>query len=71
MCRLAIAVLLVGVCLVSVAGAQSVRADFNGDGFDDLAIGIPNERVGTATGAGAVAVISTRLFAPDFSLRQG
>ena len=31
--------------------------DFNGDGFDDLAIGIPYEDVGSVTNAGAVAVL--------------
>ncbi len=35
----------------------SVRMDFNGDGFADLAIGVPNEAVGTVTNAGAVNVI--------------
>jgi len=31
--------------------------DFNGDGFADLAIGVPVENVGTVTGAGATAVL--------------
>jgi len=31
--------------------------DFNGDGFDDLAIGVPGEALGSTDGAGAVAVI--------------
>lgn len=31
--------------------------DFNGDGFDDLAIGIPFEDIGLLSGAGAVAVL--------------
>jgi hypothetical protein len=36
---------------------QSVLADFNGDGFSDLAVGVVNEDVGAAADAGAVAVI--------------
>ncbi len=35
----------------------SIYADFNGDGFDDLAIGAPGEDLGTATDAGIVQVI--------------
>jgi hypothetical protein len=35
------------------AGGHSVRADFNGDGFGDLAVGVPNED----DGRGAVNVI--------------
>jgi hypothetical protein len=34
-----------------------VRADFNGDGFQDLAIGVPGQTVGGDLGAGAVSVI--------------
>ena len=37
--------------------ASGVTADFNGDGFSDLAIGVPNEDVGTIVDAGAVNVI--------------
>ena len=33
------------------------RVDFNGDGFDDLAIGVPGEGVGGATLAGAVNIL--------------
>jgi hypothetical protein len=33
------------------------RIDFNGDGFDDLAIGVPSEGVGGAAFAGAVNVV--------------
>ncbi|MGH7801272.1 MAG: integrin alpha, partial [Thermodesulfobacteriota bacterium] len=40
----------------SIAFAR-VRADFNGDGFDDLAIGVPGEDVGSINSAGAVNVI--------------
>ena len=33
------------------------RVDFNGDGFDDLAIGVPAEGVGGAALAGAVNIL--------------
>ena len=39
------------------AAAAQVQADFNGDGLADLAIGVPNEDVGTAAGAGVVQVL--------------
>ncbi|MDQ4027776.1 MAG: hypothetical protein M3214_06980 [Actinomycetota bacterium] len=38
-------------------GRQSLFADFNGDGFSDLAVGVPNEDAGNVADAGAVAVI--------------
>src|SRR5262249_22043860 len=31
--------------------------DFNGDGFDDLAIGVPGEKIGSTEQAGAVIVL--------------
>jgi hypothetical protein len=37
--------------------AGSIRADFNNDGFTDLAIGAPGEDVGTLADAGAVNVL--------------
>src|SRR5262245_36665004 len=48
-----------GIVSVSWAGdqARSVRADFNGDGYSDLAIGVPGEEVGGKKQAGAVNVI--------------
>src|SRR6266540_1033531 len=41
----------------SQASRPSVRMDFNGDGFGDLAIGVSYEDVGTIENAGAVEVI--------------
>ncbi len=38
-------------------GASLAVGDFDGDGFDDLAIGVPSEDVKTVGGAGAVAVL--------------
>ncbi len=35
----------------------AVRADFNGDGRDDLAVGAPNEDIGSIESAGAVNVL--------------
>ena len=37
--------------------AQSLQADFNNDGADDLAVGVPFDTVGAAVGAGAVNVL--------------
>ncbi|MET8148892.1 hypothetical protein ACIBSW_22275 [Actinoplanes sp. NPDC049668] len=39
-------------------GGAGVRADFNGDGYTDLAVGVPYERIGTfLPAAGAVNVV--------------
>jgi FG-GAP repeat len=38
-------------------GQSLTSGDYNGDGKDDLAIGVPNESVGTIESAGAVEVI--------------
>ena len=38
-------------------GSVLAAGDFNGDGFDDLAIGIPREDVGFATDAGMVMIV--------------
>ncbi|MHB9860211.1 FG-GAP repeat domain-containing protein [Streptomyces sp. YIM S03343] len=38
-------------------GYATAYADFNGDGYDDLAVGSPNEKVGTDTGGGALAIL--------------
>jgi hypothetical protein len=54
---------LVGLGFVILwPGAQAtalgaVRGDFNGDGRDDLAVGVPSEGVGSASEAGAVNVL--------------
>ena len=49
---------LTGVLGGAVALAdERVHADFNGDGFTDLAVGVPSEGVGIVSGAGAVNVI--------------
>jgi hypothetical protein len=39
-------------------GAALAAGDFNKDGYVDLAVGIPGEAVGTAAGAGAIAVFN-------------
>jgi hypothetical protein len=38
-------------------GSRLTHGDFNGDGYADLVIGVTNERIGKATGAGAVHVL--------------
>ena len=42
----------------AAAAAVSVEADFDNDGFDDLAVGVPREGVGAADLAGAVNVLN-------------
>lgn len=37
-------------------GSSLAVGDFDGDGFDDLAVGVPSEDIGPITGAGAVQV---------------
>jgi hypothetical protein len=37
--------------------AQSIQADFDGDGLEDVAVGAPGEGVGPVDGAGAVTVL--------------
>ncbi len=58
--RLGAVWLAAGVLLLGgpgLAHAVEVQADFNGDGFADLAIGVPGEAIGSVTRAGAVNVI--------------
>lgn len=43
----------------------SVTGDFNGDGFDDVAIGVPGEDVGALVDAGAVNVLYGSGFGPQ------
>ncbi|MEU5532142.1 FG-GAP and VCBS repeat-containing protein [Streptomyces sp. NPDC020362] len=38
-------------------GAELAYADFNGDGYDDLVVGTPDEKVGTDTNGGGVAIL--------------
>ncbi|MFI6009675.1 FG-GAP and VCBS repeat-containing protein [Streptomyces sp. NPDC051243] len=38
-------------------GAETAYADFNGDGYDDLAVSAPWEKVGTDTNGGGVAIL--------------
>jgi hypothetical protein len=42
---------------VKAAAAPKIREDFNRDGFADLAVGVPEESLGTASDAGGVHVI--------------
>ena len=44
-------------CAEFGGGSGIARADFNGDGIGDLAIGVPYENVGSAPNAGAVHII--------------
>ena len=60
---LALTMLVAAACPVIAAVAQPSptervdRVDFNGDGFDDLAIGVPGEGIGGAALAGAVNIL--------------
>jgi FG-GAP repeat len=46
-----------GSTLAQAGPAGSLQADFNNDGVDDLAVGVPLDTVGAAVGAGAVNVL--------------
>ena len=46
-----------GSTAAQAAPARSLQADFNSDGADDLAVGVPLDDVGTVVGAGAVNVL--------------
>lgn len=60
-----IAILTMGVCTLGLAGSVSATAaapsiddsDFNGDGYADLAVGIPLEDVGAMADAGGIHVL--------------
>ena len=47
-------------------GSPLVAADFDGDGFDDLAVGCSRDLVGAATDAGSVTVLEGSGAGPDF-----
>ena len=38
-------------------GASLAAQDFNADGYDDLAIGVPGEDLGSITDSGAVQIL--------------
>lgn len=42
---------------VAVAGPVDSQSDFNGDGYTDLAVGMPSEDVGSKVDAGSVSVL--------------
>jgi hypothetical protein len=46
-----------GSTATQAAPARSLQADFNNDGADDLAVGVPGDQVGAIVGAGAVNVL--------------
>jgi hypothetical protein len=54
---LAVPTLARGATAAQPAPGVAVRADFNGDTFADLAVGVPGESVGAVQGAGAVNVL--------------
>ena len=51
-------------------GSAVASGDFNGDGVDDLAIGVPSAQVGTVIGAGAVHVLYGRVGTALYPLGQ-
>ena len=46
---------------VAAAAAGSLQADFNNDGFADLAVGVPMEDIGGIIEAGVVRCCTARL----------
>jgi hypothetical protein len=52
--------LTLGLALAGQAEAVPLRADFNGDGLEDLAVGVPRKEVQGRKGAGAVSVFYGR-----------
>lgn len=55
-CRLMRLSMTAALLCLPIAGLAD-PPDFNGDGYADLAVGAPNENIGTATDAGAVNVL--------------
>lgn len=51
-------------------GWTLATGDFRGDGYDDLAVGIPYKRVGKPLAAGAVQIIPFWLAKPDYPSAQ-
>ncbi|TAH39538.1 MAG: hypothetical protein EYC70_01765 [Planctomycetota bacterium] len=51
-------------------GYALASADFDGNGYDDIAVGVPWEDIGFATDAGAVAVFFSGLAGPGGSFNQ-
>ena len=60
----------IGLTLALPVTAHAAAADFNNDGFDDLAIGIPAEDIGAITGAGAVNLLLGSADRPDGGRRS-
>jgi hypothetical protein len=52
-----LSVLVAAAWWCAPAWAQTAQADFDGDGFADLAIGVPGQNVGAAADAGQVYVV--------------
>jgi hypothetical protein len=46
-----------GAASGAVAAAQAAADDFNGDGVDDLVVGVPGEDIGATADAGVVDVV--------------
>jgi len=62
------AALFLGACMAlapAAASAAVLKADFNGDGREDLAVGSPYEDVGTIPDAGAVSVFYGKVGGPS------
>ncbi len=65
--HLLVGVLIVGLVLMSASSAFAMPAaepdepqtptDFNGDWYADLAIGVPDENIGSVADAGAVNIL--------------
>ena len=69
-CAAACACALSAISFSPTAVAAPPHSDFNGDGFDDLAIAIPNQDVDGAVNAGAVQVLYSRANGVRFASAQ-